>query len=179
MTDYADRPIKVFSPVCNCPLDKAVISFRLRHPDLVTVTIVDSHGHVVDTLATDKSERKGSRVTFRWDGRTNGGVAPNGSVYRPQVHLSNGRRTILMPSKITIDSSPPKVVSASDGGGILIAGARGLPIRYVLGEHAQVSVYVRGRRVLIGRKSLTALGAIAEGSAGLDRQLIQRQMRAG
>src|SRR5205823_11447176 len=37
----------------------------------------------------------------------------------------------------------------------------------------------RGCRVFIGRESLTALGAVTEGGAGLDRQLIERQMRSG
>ena len=52
VTNERGRPLKVFSPVCHCTTDKAVISFKLRHPDSVTVTIVDSHGDVVDTVAT-------------------------------------------------------------------------------------------------------------------------------
>ena len=45
---YGPQVPKVFSPVAG----KAVISFKLRHSDSVTVKIVDSHGNVVDTLAT-------------------------------------------------------------------------------------------------------------------------------
>ena len=100
-----------------------------------------------------RERAEGRLVTFRWDGRTTTGVAPNGSVYQPQVKLANDRRTILMPNKITIDTSPPKVLSASDGAGILIAGGHhGVAIRYTFGEKAHASVYVGGRRVVLGRR---------------------------
>jgi hypothetical protein len=147
---YATQVTRVFSPA----VGKAAISFKLRHPDSVTVTIVDSHGDVVDTVASDVSKPKGALVTFRWDGRTTSGVAANGSVYRPQVHLAHARWTILMPNKIAVDTTPPKVLSANVGAGILVPGAHhGIAIHYTLGEHAQVTVYVRGRRVVLGRRS--------------------------
>lgn len=150
---YAPNVPKTFSPVCHCPAAKAKISFELRHPDSVTVTIVDSHGDVVDTVRKDVSEPKNTVVTFRWDGRTTDGVAPNGSVFRPQVELANERRTILMPSKITIDTSAPKVLSASDDGGILVSGgSHGIAIHYVFGEKARAAVYLGSRRVVLGRR---------------------------
>jgi hypothetical protein len=151
---YGPVVTKVFSPVCHCATGKAEIKFKLRRPDSVTVTIVDSGRNVVATVATGVSEPKGALVTFRWDGRVAGQVAPNGSVYQPQVHLANERWTILMPNKIAVDTVPPKVLGARAGGGILITGApRGLPIRYVFDEPAHVSVYLGGRRVLLGRRS--------------------------
>lgn len=147
---YGPQVSKVFSPA----VGKAEIAFKLRHPDSVTVTIVDSHGNPVDTLRSGVSEPKGKLVTFRWDGRTTAGVAPNGSVYRPEVHLANARRTILMPNKITVDTSTPKVLAASDGAGILVPGEHhGIAIHYTLGENAHASVYVRGHRVVLGHRS--------------------------
>jgi FlgD Ig-like domain len=149
---YHPDVTKVFSPA----VGKAAISFKLRHPDSVTVTIVDSDGNVVDTLATGVSEPKGVLVTFPWDGRTVDGIAPNGSVFRPEVHLADARRTILMPNKIAIDTSTPKVLAASDGAGILVPGAHhGIAIHYTLGEKAHAAVYVRGRRVVLGRRIAT------------------------
>ncbi len=150
---YAPVVTKKFSPVCHCATDKAKIKFKLRHPDSVTVTIV-SRGQVVDTVATDAKIQKGVFVTFPWDGRTTTGVATEGSVYQPQVELTNDHRTILMPNKITIDTTPPKVLSASDGDGILITGGRhGIRLRYTFSEKAHASVYLGGRRVILGRPS--------------------------
>ncbi len=151
---YAPKVVKTFSPVCHCATDKATISFKLRHPDLVTVTIVDSHGNVVDTVVTDANVRKNTAVTFRWDGRTSTGLAQNGSTYQPQVALTHDRRTITMPNRITVDTVAPKVLSASDGSGILIRGGHhGLAVLYAFSEKAHAALYVRGRRVVFGRRS--------------------------
>ncbi len=152
VTNGRSKPLKKFSPVCHCPTDKAVISFKLRHPDLVTVTIV-SNGNVVDTLATGVSEQKDTVLTFPWNGQTKTGIAANGTVYQPQVALTHDRRTILMPNKIVVDTVAPNVLSASDGPGLLIAGgSHGLVIRYALSEKAHAAVYVGGRRVVFGRR---------------------------
>jgi hypothetical protein len=149
---YAPDVTKSFSP----GTDNANVSFKLRHPDSVTVTIVDSSGHVVATIAHGADEPKNTLVTFPWNGRTTTGVAANGSVYQPQVKLTNDRRTILMPNKIVVDTTPPKVLSASDGDGILIRGGHhAAAIRYVFGEPAHASVRVGGRRVVFGRRTRT------------------------
>jgi hypothetical protein len=152
---YGPRVTKEFSPVCHCATDKATISFKLRRSDSVTVTIVDSGRNVVATLATGLSAPKGRRLTFPWDGRTTTGtVAPDGSSYQPQVELRNARRTILMPNRIGVDTVAPKVLSASDGAGILITGGHhGIVIQYSFSEKAQASVYIGGRRVVLGRRS--------------------------
>lgn len=148
---YDPQVTKRFSPVCHCATDKADIRFKLRHPDSVTVTIV-SGGNVVDTLPT-RSVPKNVLVTFRWNGRADGRSATNGSVYQPQVKLANDRRTILMPNKITIDTTPPKVLSASDGAGILIRGGHhGLGVKYAFSEKAHAALYVNGRRVVLGQR---------------------------
>jgi len=164
---YFPRVTKKLSPVCDCPADKAKIKFKLRHPDSVTVKIVDSDGHVVDTIATDASRGKNVFVTFRWDGHTTTGIAPDGSVYYPQVELANERRTILMPNKITIDSVAPKVLSATDHRGILITrGSHGIAIHYVFSEPAHASVYLGPRRVIFGRRSRPSYHVKWNGKAG-------------
>ena len=147
---YDPKVTKVFSPGTN----NAEIRFRLRHPDSVTVTIVDSSGNTVATLSHQASEPKNRLLAFRWDGHTPTGIAPNGSVYYPQVHLESGRRTILMPNKIVSDTVAPKVLAASDGGGTLIRrGTHGVVIHYVFSERAHASVYLGGRRIILGRSS--------------------------
>lgn len=146
---YAPHVTKTFSPGTS----KAEVKFKLRHPDSVTVTIVDSGGHVVATLSHDAEEPKNVFVKFYWDGRTPTGIAPDGSVYQPQVEVGSVR-TIRMPNKIVVDTTAPKVVSASDGDGILIRGGHhAVAIRYVFGEPAHASIHVRGRRVVFGRRT--------------------------
>lgn len=149
---YAPRVTKVFSPTCHCATDKAEIRFALRRPDSVTVTIVDSGGKLVDTIATDASEPKGT-VTFHWDGRNSAGAVAAGQTYQPQVELANARRTILMPNQIVIDEEPPRVLSASAGGdGILAPGSHhSIVIKYEFSEQAHAAVYLRGRRIIRGR----------------------------
>jgi hypothetical protein len=147
---YEPKVSKTFSPVCHCP---AEISFKLRRPDSVTVTIVDSNRNVVDTLPT-RNVPKNALVTFRWNGDTSAGVATDGSVYQPRVALANDRHTILMPNKITADTVAPRVVSASAGGGLLITrGSHGVTIHYDLSEKAHAAVYLGDRLLVRGRPS--------------------------
>ncbi len=146
---YATKVTREFSPVCNCPTDTATIAFKLRRADSLTVSIVDSHGKIIDTVANAQSERVG-KVSFAWDGRTSsGGVAPSGK-YEPRVTLSADHRTILMPNFIAVDTDAPQVLSVSAGRGSLTVGGHIL-ISYVVSEKAHAAVYLRGRRVILGR----------------------------
>ena len=148
---YAPHVTKVFSPACHCATDKAEISFALRRADSVTVTIVDSDGRVIDTIATDAPEPKGT-VTFPWDGRNSAGAVAADQTYQPQVELANARRTILMPNQIVIDEEPPRVISASAGDGVLTPGSHhSIVIKYEFSEQAHAAVYLHGRRIILGR----------------------------
>lgn len=150
---YATHVTKVFSPKCHCATHEAEITFSLRSSDSVTVTIVDSSGHEVDTLATDQPVQKG-RVTFHWDGRTDAGTfAPDASSYQPEVELPH--RTILMPNEIAVDTTAPDVVSASDGDGLLITGGHhAIAIHYVFSDRARAYIYLGTRRLIVGRSKL-------------------------
>lgn len=149
---YATRVTKAFSPVCHCATAKAEISFKLRHADAVTVTLVTTGGPAVATLPT-VSEQKG-RATFHWNGRTDAGTVAPDAEYQPQVHLANARRTILMPNKIAVDTTTPQVVAASDGAGILTTGGHHtIVIHYDFNEPAHAYVFVGGRRVIVGHPS--------------------------
>ncbi len=96
----APEVTEAFSPTCGCETSRARISFRLREPDRLTVTIVDAAGDAVATLANDEPHSAG-RVSFVW-----GGAAPEG-MYRAQVHLADARRTIRIPNEMRLDRTPP------------------------------------------------------------------------
>ncbi|MGZ8783631.1 MAG: hypothetical protein ACXWZB_09055, partial [Gaiellaceae bacterium] len=57
---------KVFSPVCDCPSERAAIRFRLREPDVLDVSIIDRDNDVVATIASGRPAPAG-RVRFEWD----------------------------------------------------------------------------------------------------------------
>jgi hypothetical protein len=142
---------KVFSPVCDCDTSAAEIRFRLRKPDRVSVAIVDSGGDVVRELARDR--RQGRRfVTYLWDGRdAAGGVVAEGT-YRPRVHLDAQRRTIVMPNRIRVDTTPPRVTTFTARPVVISPDGDGrfdrAKIRYRLDERAAVELYVGGVRAL-------------------------------
>ena len=74
---------------------------------------------------------------FVWDGRTaDGTLAPDG-VYHPWVHLSHARWTGRFTNNITLDTTPPKVLSATGGkpDHVLFAGpGRTVAIKYCFSE---------------------------------------------
>lgn len=101
---------RLFSPVCGCESNGVTIGFRLREPDRLTVTVVDSGGRTVRTLIRDELRPAGP-VSVRWDGRDGAGrVLPEGS-YRPRVHVD--RLDAELPNPMRIDTTPPEVLAAT------------------------------------------------------------------
>jgi hypothetical protein len=143
---------KAFSPVCNCSTDTAAIRIRLRHPDTVTVTIVDSGHHAVATVASGFHMAARHPHTFPWDGRTStGAVAPDG-VYYPWVKLDHPSHTYRFTNRITLDTQVPKVLSATGGKPVLFAGpGRTVAIHYEFSEPANALVYLGSHLVIRGR----------------------------
>jgi flagellar hook capping protein FlgD len=140
---------KVFSPTCECDTDFAVIHFTLRKANRMTLAIVDANRARIRTLLGPVARKRGP-VETTWDGRDeDGAVVPDGA-YRTRVDL--GYRTIYMPNRIRVDATPPVVKLRHVGPRILEPGSR-LKVRYLLNEPARVSVYLDGRRVLLGRSS--------------------------
>jgi FlgD Ig-like domain len=143
------RVDRVFSPVCECARDVAVISFVLRKPGTVTVDVLDSNGRSVRTLVRNRDEAKG-RVSYTWDGR-NGGerVVPEGR-YRPRVQLEEHGRTIVLPNPIRVDTTAPKIrlvrafprIFSPDGDG----RRDRITATYKLDERARAMMLVDGRR---------------------------------
>ena len=99
---------KVFSPVCECARDVAVISFLLRRRETLTLDILDKDRRSIRTIVRDKREPAG-RVSFTWDGRDNLERVVAEGVYRPRVQLERNGRTIVLPNPIRVDTTAPVI----------------------------------------------------------------------
>ena len=145
---------RVFSPVCECARDVAVVSFVLRKPAIVTVDMLDSDGRSVRTLVRDLDEQRG-RVSYTWDGRDNIGRVVAEGAYRPRVQLEEHGRTIVLPNPIRVDTTPPKIrivrvfprVFSPDGDG----RRDRVTATYKLDEPALAGMLVDGRRRVLSR----------------------------
>ena len=160
---------KVFSPTCDCDTSSAEIRFRLRKADRVSVEITDSGGHVVRELARDRPQ--GRRfVTYVWDGRDANGRVVDEGTYKPRVHLARQRRTIVMPNRIRVDTTPPRVTTFTARPVVISPDGDGrfdrAKIRYRVDERATVELYVDGVRALRRLGTRTAGTMDSFGTAG-------------
>jgi hypothetical protein len=174
------RVDKLFSPVCECETDAATIFFRLREADRLTAEIIDSRGTVVRELVRNRREARGP-VELQWDGRDEQGVVVREGSYRPRIHLTRDRRTIVLPNRIRVDTTRPRVellslrprVFSPDGD----RRRDSVTARYRVDEPASVVLYVDGvRRVrkrgtrtegLVRWPGTTAGPLLAEGTYGI------------
>ena len=102
------RVDRVFSPVCECARDVAVISIVLRRRETVTLDILNRDGRSIRTLVQDLREPAG-RVSYTWDGRDNLERVVAEGVYRPRVQLERNGRTIVLPNPIRVDTTAPLI----------------------------------------------------------------------
>jgi hypothetical protein len=150
---HRPQPV-VFSPVCQCATNVARIGIRLRHPDRVKVTIVDSAGHTVATRGGGRLLRARTPQHFVWNGRTDSGALVPDGVYYPVVHLANARHAFQFANRITVDNLPPEVLSASGLKPVLQAGpGRSVAVEYKFGEKAHALVYLGNRLISVGRST--------------------------
>ena len=106
---------KVFSPVCNCPQRRAMISFRLRRADRLKLSLLDDEGREIRTLVDGERAARGPHEFF-WNGRGDDGrLVPEGR-YRPKVELGRADRTIVLPNPISVDVTAPTVRVVSRSG---------------------------------------------------------------
>lgn len=148
------RVDRVFSPVCECARDVAVISFVLRKPGSVTVDVLDSSGRRARRLVRDRAEPAG-RVSYTWDGRDDADRIVSEASYRPRVMLAEHGRTIVLPNPIRVDTTPPRVrivrvrprVFSPDGDG----ERDRVTVRYEVSERARAMMLVDGRRRVLGK----------------------------
>ena len=154
---YGVRFSRVFGP--HRP---AVLGFKLRKRDTVTVTVVDGDGHTVRTLAHRKAR---GTVTLYWGGRTTAGaLAPDGP-YRIHVHLRRSDATIEIPTVFRLDTTPPSLSHASVAPHSLARGGR-VVLRYATNEAGQVILRVDGRRAVVTRKRVRARPFTWDGTVG-------------
>ena len=146
----------IFSPSAAVDEKKsALVTFRLRTRERLTVWIQDSHGRRIATLLPPRSVRAGTKLSLLWDGFSAGGVIDPDGVYQPVVKLERSHRTIVLPSIIRLDTVPPVVtvrrpqypIISPDGDG----HSDDFRFQYKLSEPANAILAVRGRRVLFKR----------------------------
>ena len=145
---------RVFSPVCECARNVAVISFVLRRRGTVTVDMLDSDGRRVRRLVRDREEPKG-RVAYTWDGRNDLEQIVDEGVYRPRVELEERGRTIVLPNPIRVDTTAPRIrllgvrpqVFSPDGDG----RRDRVTARYETDELARAMMLVDGRRRVLSK----------------------------
>lgn len=145
---------RVFSPVCECARDVAVVSFVLRRRETVTVDILDSGGRSIRTLVRNRGEPAG-RVSYTWDGRDNSDRIVSEAPYIPRVQLERNGRTIVLPNPIRVDTTAPAIrlqrvfprVFSPDGDG----RRDRLTATYRIDERSRAMMLVDGRRRVIAK----------------------------
>jgi hypothetical protein len=145
---------RVFSPVCECARDVAVVSFVLRRAGNVTVDMLDGDGERVRRLVRDREEQRG-RVSYTWDGRDETDRIVEEGIYRPRVVLKEHGRTIVLPNPIRVDTTAPRIrflrarpqVFSPDGDG----RRDRLTARYETNEAARAMMLVNGRRRVLSK----------------------------
>ncbi len=144
-----DVPRGVFSPVCGCPTATATITFKLREPDRLDVSIIDGAEQVVRTIERDREYDQGP-VSIEWDGRDDAGkVLPEGE-YQPRIRLQDKRTTYTLPNPIRIDVTAPELEVRSVGPRVISPDGDGrrdsVTFRYRLSEPGRAMLFVDGTR---------------------------------
>jgi hypothetical protein len=148
-----DRPRveRIFSPTCGCATKAtATLAFTVTRPLRVDAEMIDREGRRVRGLAAGERWDEGRR-TLQWDGRDDAGRLAAEGPYRLQVRLLRGERDIVIPTAVTVDTTPPRVA-------LLSVTPRGLPravgrrpstrpieVRYRASEAGSPTLFVDGR----------------------------------
>jgi hypothetical protein len=142
----------VFSPTCSCARGRANIRIRLRRADALTLRIVDRGKHPVRVLVDGVETHRGITV-FRWDGRTDENTRAPDGVYRAEVHLARQHQTILLPNRIQLDTTPPKVLALRENRQAFSPDgdkqADFVRLSYELSKPAHAALYLDGLRILV------------------------------
>jgi hypothetical protein len=142
----APRVTEAFSPVCGCETAEASIDFTLRDADRVSVSILDADDDEVAIVAEGDPHGAGP-VSFGWTGSG----APEGE-YRARVHLDEARRTIVIPNRIRLDTTPPVVTVESIEPRVFSPDRDSrsdvVHVTYAVSERSSVLLYVEGERAV-------------------------------
>jgi FlgD Ig-like domain len=94
-----------FSPTPAGHVKEERISFKLAAAEGVTVTIVNSAGDTVATLARDRPVPRYKQFKLSWNGQlgmTDSGARAPAGEYRVHVHLLKQRRWVFSPRSFTL-----------------------------------------------------------------------------
>ncbi len=151
---YGTQQAQVFSPDGKDPKKKvAHIQFHVRNSESIDVWIQDSHGRKIDSLLAHRRVLPGELVRVIWDSFTPSGVGVPDGTYRAVVKLERSHRTIVLPSDIDVDTSPPHITArpgtkypiiSPDGDG----HADTFRIPYEISEPAHAILLLRGKQVV-------------------------------
>ena len=93
------------------------VSFKIKHADEVTVTVVNSGGDDVTTLYGPRHLAAYHKLSLAWNGRlANGRLAGDGR-YHVRIRLRNQNRTVLTQRSFLLNTHPPQpeVAAITDG----------------------------------------------------------------
>ena len=150
----APRFERLVAPTCGCPKRTAELRITLQRADRLDASIVDAAGDHVRALATDLARRRGA-VRFTWDGRDDGGDVVRDGLYRLRLRLRREDRTILVPTAVRVDATPPRVLLDSATPDVFSPDGDGrsdrVLYRYRASEAGRAHVYVDGEYTVRGR----------------------------
>ena len=142
----------VFSPNSADPrTTSALVRFRLRTREQISVWIQNDRGQRVQTLLEPRTERSGTTLNLLWDGLDQQGLAEPDGVYMPVVKLEHSHRTIVLPSKITLDTKPPTITVKHPQYPIISPGRRRARRRLPASRTASASRPTRSCSSAVGR----------------------------
>jgi hypothetical protein len=151
---YGTQEGQVFSPDSKDPAKKvAHIRFHVRKAESIDVWIEDTDGRKVDQLLVHRAVHPRELVQLVWDAFTPAGIGVPDDTYRAVVKLERSHRTIVMPSDIKVDTTPPRIVARPTTKYPIVSpdGDRHADvyrIPYELSEPAHAILLLRGERVL-------------------------------
>ena len=151
---YGTQQAQVFSPDSKDPAKKvAHIRFHVRNSERIDVWVQDSDGKKVDSLLVHRDVRPSGLVQLVWDAFTPSGVGVPDGTSRAVVKLERSPSTIVLPSDIKVDTSPPHITArpatkypiiSPDGDG----HADSFRIPYRVSEPAHAILLLRGKQVV-------------------------------
>lgn len=105
----------------------ASLSFWTRRADRAAVSVVDSRGDRVRTIALSRPVPARTRVRFWWDGRDADGRIVADGRYRFRVGLARQGRSLTLPQAVRLDTEPARpwierVTPSPKAGPVVIAG---------------------------------------------------------
>lgn len=101
------RRTATFSPSGTGPR-AAALSFWTRRSDRVAVSVVDSRGDRIRSIALSRPVPARTRVRFWWDGRDSDGRIVADGRYRFRVGLARQGRSLTLPQSVRLDTLPAR-----------------------------------------------------------------------